>query len=40
MFKKLVAIEPISLIPSAEERLHDFAHEVNFTMTFPPTAMR
>ena len=28
MFKKLVAIEPISLIPSAEERLHDFAHEV------------
>lgn len=28
MFKKLVAIEPVSLIPSAEEKLHDFAKEV------------
>ncbi len=28
MFKKLVAIEPVSLIPSAEEKLHDFAEEV------------
>ena len=27
-FKKLVAIEPVSLIPSAEERLHDLAEEV------------
>ncbi len=28
MFKKLVAIEPVSLIPSAEEKLHDYAQEV------------
>ena len=28
MFKKLVAIEPVSLIPSAEEQLETFAHEV------------
>ena len=28
MFKKLVAIEPVSLIPSAEEKLHDYAREV------------
>ena len=28
MFKKLVAIEPVSLIPSAEEKLHDYAKEV------------
>lgn len=28
MFKKLVAIEPVSLIPSAEKALHDFAEEV------------
>lgn len=28
MFKKLVAIEPISLIPVAEKRLKDFAQEV------------
>lgn len=28
MFRKLVAIEPISLIPSAEKALHSFAHEV------------
>ena len=28
MFKKLVAIEPISLIPSAKEKLHDYAKEV------------
>ena len=28
MFKKLVAIEPVSLIPSAEEKLHDYAEEV------------
>lgn len=27
-FKKLVAIEPVSLIPSAEEKLHDYADEV------------
>ena len=28
MFRKLVAIEPVSLIPSAEEKLHDYAREV------------
>lgn len=28
MFKKLVAIEPISLIPSAKQKLHDYAAEV------------
>ena len=28
MFNKLVAIEPISLIPTAEKQLHDFAKEV------------
>lgn len=28
MFNKLVAIEPVSLIPSAEEALHRYAHEV------------
>ena len=28
MFQKLVAIEPVSLIPSAEKKLHLFAKEV------------
>src|SRR5690606_8698831 len=28
MFKKIVGIEPLSLVPSAEKQLHDFAHEV------------
>ena len=28
MFEKLVAIEPVSLIPSAEEQLHQYAKEV------------
>ena len=28
MFEKLVAIEPVSLIPSAEEKLHGYAKEV------------
>ena len=28
MFHKLVAIEPVSLIPSAEKKLHAFANEV------------
>ena len=28
MFRKLVAIEPVSLIPSAEEKLHSFAEEI------------
>ena len=28
MFKKLVVIEPINLIPTAEQKLHDYAEEV------------
>ena len=28
MFKKLVAIEPVSLIPSAEQKLHEYAKEI------------
>ena len=28
MFKKLVAIEPVSLIPSAEKKLRDYAEQV------------
>lgn len=28
MFQKLVAIEPVSLLPSAEKALHNFAHKV------------
>ena len=28
MFKKLVAIEPVSLIPTAEEALHQYAEQV------------
>ncbi|HWR45294.1 D-isomer specific 2-hydroxyacid dehydrogenase family protein [Sporomusa sp.] len=28
MFKKLVAIEPVRLIPSAQQKLHDYAKEV------------
>ena len=28
MFRKLVAIEPVSLVPSAEAKLHDYAEEV------------
>lgn len=28
MFRKLVAIEPVSLVPAAEEKLHDYVQEV------------
>ena len=35
MFKKLVAIEPVSLIPSAEEKLHSFAKEVIMYQDIP-----
>ena len=38
MFQKLVAIEPISLIPSAEKKLHDFAHEVILHNDVPTSA--
>lgn len=34
MFSKIVAIEPVSLIPSAEEALHTFANEVVCTPIF------
>lgn len=35
MFKKLVAIEPVSLIPSAEKKLHAFAKEVVLHTNIP-----
>lgn len=38
MFNKLVAIEPVSLIPSAEQELHTFAHEVVLYTDIPATA--
>ena len=37
MFKKLVAIEPVSLIPSAEQELQTFAHEVVLYTDIPST---
>lgn len=37
MFKKLVAIEPISLIPTAEKELHNYAHEVVMYADIPGT---
>ena len=38
MFRKLVAIEPLSLIPSAEEKLYDFAKEVVIYRDIPANA--
>ena len=38
MFRKLVAIEPVSLIPSAENELRHYAHEVVFYPDIPATA--
>lgn len=35
MFKKLVAIEPVSLIPSAEEELHRYAGEITLHEDVP-----
>ena len=35
MFQKIVAIEPVSLIPSAEEKLHNFAKEVVLYQDIP-----
>lgn len=35
MFKKLVAIEPVSLIPSAEKKLYDYASEVVMYQDIP-----
>ena len=37
MFRKLVAIEPVSLIPSAERALRHYAHEVVFYPDIPTT---
>lgn len=37
MFKKLVAIEPVGLIPSAEKELHSFAEEVIMYQDMPLT---
>ena len=33
MFKKLVAIEPVSLIPTAEEALHQYAEQVELYLS-------
>ena len=38
MFQKLVAIEPVSLIPSAEEALHQYAGEVVLFRDVPADA--
>ena len=38
MFQKLVAIEPVSLIPSAEEALHQYAGEVVLFQDVPADA--
>ena len=35
MFKKLVAIEPVSLIPTAEEELHQYAEQVELYRDIP-----
>ncbi len=35
MFKKLVAIEPVSLIPTAEEALHEYAEQVELYRDIP-----
>ena len=41
MFKKLVAIEPVSLIPTAEEALHQYAEQVELCLLYTsPTAER
>ena len=43
MFEKLVAIEPVSLIPSAEQELHQNAEEVTlyrYIGTRPPATTR
>lgn len=37
MFQKIVAIEPISLIPSAERELHEYAHDVVMYDDMPTT---
>ena len=39
MFQKLVAIEPVSLIPSAEEALHQYARAVSYTHLTLPTKL-
>lgn len=38
MFKKIVAIEPVSLIPSAEKKLFDYAEEVTIYEDVPADA--
>ena len=37
-FKKIVAIEPVSMVPSAEKRLHDYADEVEMYGDIPADA--
>ena len=38
MFEKLVAIEPVSLIPSAEDELHRYAKEGVWDRDVPASA--
>ena len=40
MFEKLVAIEPVSLIPSAEQELSRYAKEVVLFEDIPPATTR
>ena len=40
MFEKLVAIEPVSLIPSAEEELHRYAKQVVLYRDVPAAMTR
>lgn len=40
MFNKLVVIEPVSLIPSAEEALHQYAKEVALYRDIRPAMTR
>lgn len=37
MFKKLVAIEPVSMVPAAEKKLYSYAHEVVMYQDIPTT---
>ena len=40
MFQKLVAIEPVSLVPSAEKALYSFAGQVVMYLTYPRMMMK
>ena len=40
MFQKLVAIEPVSLVPSAEKALYSFAGQVVCILIYPRMMMK